>query len=31
MGLKEIGWIHLAQERNPRRTFVNTDMNVRVP
>jgi hypothetical protein len=36
MDLREIGfegtdWIHLAQDRDPRRAVVNTVMNLQVP
>jgi hypothetical protein len=31
IGCGDMGWIRLAQNRNPRKAFVNTVMYVRVP
>lgn len=31
IGCDNVNWIHLAQDRDQRRGFVNTAMNFRVP
>jgi hypothetical protein len=31
MDLKEIGWVHLIQDRDHWKVFVKTGMNLRVP